>query len=121
MVKNTCKKGRKKKKSNVDQENKKVRDSKEEEGQLGYIHVRARRGQATDSHSLAERVLYLYFSSFFYIRISIYTLLPISSETNLIFSFIRKTTLLHRSKFTRKRSHRNIVRHQKFKDSYIFL
>lgn len=23
----------------------------------GYIHVRARRGQATDSHSLAERVL----------------------------------------------------------------
>lgn len=25
-----------------------------------YIHVRARRGQATDSHSLAERVIYLY-------------------------------------------------------------
>jgi hypothetical protein len=25
----------------------------------GYIHVRARRGQATDSHSLAERVLIL--------------------------------------------------------------
>lgn len=24
-----------------------------------YIHVRARRGQATDSHSLAERVIYL--------------------------------------------------------------
>ena len=23
-----------------------------------YIHVRARRGQATDSHSLAERVMY---------------------------------------------------------------
>lgn len=23
-----------------------------------YIHVRARRGQATDSHSLAERVLF---------------------------------------------------------------
>lgn len=23
----------------------------------GYVHVRARRGQATDSHSLAERVL----------------------------------------------------------------
>lgn len=23
-----------------------------------YIHVRARRGQATDSHSLAERVIY---------------------------------------------------------------
>ena len=24
-----------------------------------YIHVRARRGQATDSHSLAERVIFL--------------------------------------------------------------
>jgi hypothetical protein len=28
----------------------------EEEEPKGYIHVRARRGQATDSHSLAERV-----------------------------------------------------------------
>jgi len=28
-----------------------------EEPPSGYIHVRARRGQATDSHSLAERVL----------------------------------------------------------------
>lgn len=28
-----------------------------EEAPKGYIHVRARRGQATDSHSLAERVL----------------------------------------------------------------
>lgn len=27
-----------------------------EEPSTGYIHVRARRGQATDSHSLAERV-----------------------------------------------------------------
>lgn len=27
-----------------------------EEKNTGYIHVRARRGQATDSHSLAERV-----------------------------------------------------------------
>lgn len=27
-----------------------------EEPPTGYIHVRARRGQATDSHSLAERV-----------------------------------------------------------------
>lgn len=26
-----------------------------------YIHVRARRGQATDSHSLAERVLCFFF------------------------------------------------------------
>jgi hypothetical protein len=29
----------------------------EEEEPKGYIHVRARRGQATDSHSLSERVL----------------------------------------------------------------
>ena len=26
-----------------------------------YIHVRARRGQATDSHSLAERVIHFYY------------------------------------------------------------
>ena len=38
---------------------KRDRSSKEvdEEEPKGYIHVRARRGQATDSHSLAERVL----------------------------------------------------------------
>ena len=29
----------------------------QEEPPSGYIHVRARRGQATDSHSLAERVI----------------------------------------------------------------
>lgn len=28
-----------------------------------YIHVRARKGQANDSHSLAERVILLHFSS----------------------------------------------------------
>ena len=28
-----------------------------EEEKLPYVHVRARRGQATDSHSLAERVV----------------------------------------------------------------
>ncbi|KAG8087823.1 hypothetical protein GUJ93_ZPchr0010g9069 [Zizania palustris] len=32
------------------------KSSTEEEALRGYIHVRARRGQATDSHSLAERV-----------------------------------------------------------------
>ncbi|KAM0862233.1 hypothetical protein ACQ4PT_045370 [Festuca glaucescens] len=31
-------------------------DQDQEEAPKGYIHVRARRGQATDSHSLAERV-----------------------------------------------------------------
>uniref|UniRef100_A0A0D9XFI2 BHLH domain-containing protein n=1 Tax=Leersia perrieri TaxID=77586 RepID=A0A0D9XFI2_9ORYZ len=31
-------------------------DQMEEEAPQGFIHVRARRGQATDSHSLAERV-----------------------------------------------------------------
>ncbi|GJN38505.1 hypothetical protein PR202_gb27554 [Eleusine coracana subsp. coracana] len=38
---------------------KRERNSKgieEDEAPKGYIHVRARRGQATDSHSLAERV-----------------------------------------------------------------
>lgn len=34
-----------------------------------YIHVRARRGQATDSHSLAERVMisHDHIKSFFYL------------------------------------------------------
>ncbi|KAK2974206.1 hypothetical protein RJ640_021497, partial [Escallonia rubra] len=33
-----------------------------EEAPTGYIHVRARRGQATDSHSLAERVSTIHFT-----------------------------------------------------------
>jgi hypothetical protein len=37
-------------------EEKKVQKKNVEEAPTGYIHVRARRGQATDSHSLAERV-----------------------------------------------------------------
>ncbi|KAE9602702.1 hypothetical protein Lal_00049983 [Lupinus albus] len=37
-------------------EEKKVEKEGSEEPPKGYIHVRARRGQATDSHSLAERV-----------------------------------------------------------------
>nr|GEV04782.1 transcription factor bHLH137-like [Tanacetum cinerariifolium] len=60
MTKKTCKRWMKQKKSNdVQKDKKKVRDSKEEgeeEKQRGYVHVRARRGEATDSHSLAERV-----------------------------------------------------------------
>ncbi|XP_047952928.1 transcription factor bHLH137-like [Salvia hispanica] len=35
---------------------KKCEDKKEGEEEKGYIHVRARRGQATDRHSLAERL-----------------------------------------------------------------
>jgi hypothetical protein len=35
----------------------------EEEEPKGYIHVRARRGQATDSHSLSERVLMFFTAS----------------------------------------------------------
>lgn len=58
-------KGKKQKKCNDAQkdEEKKLKFDKnnqakaEEELSRGYIHVRARRGQATDSHSLAERVL----------------------------------------------------------------
>lgn len=30
---------------------------KEDADKVPYVHVRARRGQATDSHSLAERVI----------------------------------------------------------------
>ncbi|KAL7603374.1 transcription factor bHLH137 isoform X1 [Lactuca sativa] len=59
--KDTSTKLKKQKKSNDYQEEKKKKiiskqSSCEEEGAIGYIHVRARRGQATDSHSLAERV-----------------------------------------------------------------
>ncbi|KAM7475785.1 hypothetical protein LguiB_023028 [Lonicera macranthoides] len=45
-------------KKNIDDRKKKKKKVKvaEEEAPTGYIHVRARRGQATDSHSLAERV-----------------------------------------------------------------
>lgn len=58
-------KGKKQKKCNDanNDEEKKLKVDKnnqakaEEEPPRGYIHVRARRGQATDSHSLAERVL----------------------------------------------------------------
>lgn len=56
-------KSKKQKKCNDDEEKNKPNkaDKKEEkkvveEPPKGYIHVRARRGQATDSHSLAERV-----------------------------------------------------------------
>lgn len=59
--KDTSNKLKKQKKSNDHQEEKKKKNimkqgSCDEDGAIGYIHVRARRGQATDSHSLAERV-----------------------------------------------------------------
>ena len=41
---------------NAGEEKQNKSDSKPPEPQKDYIHVRARRGQATDSHSLAERV-----------------------------------------------------------------
>ncbi|KAK6127816.1 hypothetical protein DH2020_038453 [Rehmannia glutinosa] len=47
-------KGKRQKKMKNCEENNNNNNSKEEN--KGYIHVRARRGQATDSHSLAERV-----------------------------------------------------------------
>ncbi|GAU38111.1 hypothetical protein TSUD_317980 [Trifolium subterraneum] len=50
----------KKQKKNKEEENPKAekKDQRKclDEPPTGYIHVRARRGQATDSHSLAERV-----------------------------------------------------------------
>ncbi|EOA13760.1 hypothetical protein CARUB_v10026852mg [Capsella rubella] len=50
--------GRKTKKPRINDSPTNVKEKKgsKEEPQKDYIHVRARRGQATDSHSLAERV-----------------------------------------------------------------
>ena len=42
--------------SNANDEKQNKSNSKPPEPPKDYIHVRARRGQATDSHSLAERV-----------------------------------------------------------------
>lgn len=59
MAKKSCKRGKKQKKSDVDDQDnrKRMQNCKGELGESsGYIHVRARRGEATDSHSLAERV-----------------------------------------------------------------
>ncbi|CAA3011668.1 transcription factor bHLH137-like [Olea europaea subsp. europaea] len=46
----------KKQKNTVDKKQPGEEKKSSEEDPKGYIHVRARRGQATDSHSLAERV-----------------------------------------------------------------
>lgn len=48
-------------KAEAEQSSRKPGDQKTQppEPPKDYIHVRARRGQATDSHSLAERVIYL--------------------------------------------------------------
>jgi len=48
--------------SSVSRNAKRVRPAKKQkkvpvEPPTGYVHVRARRGEATDSHSLAERVI----------------------------------------------------------------
>lgn len=65
---------------NSKKKKKKMSEDKEKNGGLtGYVHVRARRGQATDSHSLAERVhillcniasllnlLYVYYASYLF-------------------------------------------------------
>ncbi|KAM7480197.1 hypothetical protein LguiA_028410 [Lonicera macranthoides] len=51
-------KGKRQKNKRKDEEKIKKKNKLEEKeaAPIGYIHVRARRGQATDSHSLAERV-----------------------------------------------------------------
>lgn len=62
-----CPSKKQKKNSNemIKEEEKKEKNKKklgtEKEPPSGYIHVRARRGQATDSHSLAERVPFFYY------------------------------------------------------------
>ena len=47
---------KKEEETNIATEEDKKQDNKPPEPPKDYIHVRARRGQATDSHSLAERV-----------------------------------------------------------------
>lgn len=49
--------GETEKNTNDGAENQNKDNSKPPEPPKDYIHVRARRGQATDSHSLAERVI----------------------------------------------------------------
>ncbi|KAJ3692498.1 hypothetical protein LUZ60_012848 [Juncus effusus] len=49
-------KGKNKKESENSKQNTKASENSTVNPKLDYIHVRARRGQATDSHSLAERV-----------------------------------------------------------------
>ncbi|XP_051115575.1 transcription factor bHLH137-like isoform X2 [Andrographis paniculata] len=49
-------KGKKQKKMEDSEERKKSKEKAGEAPPTGYVHVRAKRGQATDSHSLAERV-----------------------------------------------------------------
>ena len=51
-----CKKQKGSKEAKNGVKNDKGEEEASEEPPKGYIHVRARRGQATDSHSLAERV-----------------------------------------------------------------
>lgn len=70
--------GRKKKQKKSKEEEKTKAEKKDqrkclEEPPTGYIHVRARRGQATDSHSLAERVHYSILISSIIIILYIYT------------------------------------------------
>jgi hypothetical protein len=62
--KESCK-GRKGRRQNGSRKEQQSENSKNDEKNTGYIHVRARRGQATDSHSLAERVMPM-FSLFYY-------------------------------------------------------
>lgn len=70
-------------------------EEKKEGEEKGYIHVRARRGQATDSHSLAERVLikkiyiFLYHcilvsSNYFWERITFRVLLNLDAVLNCL-------------------------------------
>lgn len=68
-VQQKCKKQRKdsaSRRSGDDEKKKNGEEMEKNEPPSGYIHVRARRGQATDSHSLAERVHILLLISHYY-------------------------------------------------------
>jgi hypothetical protein len=69
-------KGRKGRRQNGNSKEQQSENSKNDEKNTGYIHVRARRGQATDSHSLAERVM-LMLLLFYYSSINFVCFFPL--------------------------------------------
>lgn len=76
-------KGKKQKKIKDDEEHKNNSKENKAAEAAGYIHVRARRGQATDSHSLAERVYtfyqYIFHFNYYYIHFTDTYMFPCES------------------------------------------
>lgn len=65
-----------------------------------YIHVRARRGQATDSHSLAERVSYIFgVSAIYNIAVIFCSSEQLNQQVNSYFSQVRREKISERMRF----------------------